>query len=244
MERVSDMKVAVCDDEMVIRKQIAELVAGIDGNNEVYEFDSGQELLAFSGQMDILFLDIQMEGLNGIDAARELRLRRGNQKLPIIFITGSKEYIFDAFDVEAFQYLLKPLSEKRFMEVFQKAGQKVLEQQENGREKVILQTKKKTYTLEKSKVIYAENARKKIEIYTSDEVIEIYSSMRDLENSLGEGFFRCHRGYLVNLKHITGYSVDTIELDNGGRIYLAKDRYREFVSVYMEFLKKEAVGNE
>lgn len=70
-----------------------------------------------------------------------------------------------------------------------------------------------------------ENRGRKVEIHTTGKNIEIYAVMSELEKQLGSGFYRCHRGYLVNMAHITEYDSDSISLNNGERIYLAKERY-------------------
>jgi len=94
------LNIAICDDEKIVRLQIKGLIEKqkADGNLELYE--TGEELLAVGKHFDVVFLDIQMEGMNGIDTARALREQ--NEETVLIFITGIKEYVFDAFDVAAF----------------------------------------------------------------------------------------------------------------------------------------------
>ena len=82
-------------------------------------FSSGEDLLNTTYHFDIIFLDIQMEGINGMETAR--RLRNQKEEVILIFISGFKEYVFEAFDVSAFHYLLKPIEEIKFMEIFAKA---------------------------------------------------------------------------------------------------------------------------
>ena len=106
------MQIAVCEDEEIVREQIKELIIEQKKDCQVVQFVSGEELLAAHESFDLIFLDIQLDGMTGIEVAREFR-NRGDEVF-LIFVTGAKEYIFDAFDVSAFQYLLKPISEKRF----------------------------------------------------------------------------------------------------------------------------------
>ena len=113
------MYIAVVDDEKVIREDICELIEKQRPESSVEAFSTGEELLASEGRFDIVFLDIQMDGMNGIEAARSLRKRQ--EETVLIFITGIKEYVFDALDLYAFQYLLKPLNEKKFVEVLDRA---------------------------------------------------------------------------------------------------------------------------
>ena len=233
------MYIAVVDDEKVIREDICELIEKQRPESSVEAFSTGEELLASEGRFDIVFLDIQMDGMNGIEAARSLRKRQ--EETVLIFITGIKEYVFDALDLYAFQYLLKPLNEKKFVEVLDRAVQ------EAGRkkEKRGLFIKARNLTLDQTDILYIESRGKKVEIHTArdKESIEIYASMEELEGQLGEGFYRCHRAYIVNMAHITEYGSDSILLTNGDKVYLAKKKYGEFVKAYMWHLQNGGVSS-
>ncbi len=113
------MNIAVVDDEEIIRQQIHGFIKKQKPEFYISDFATGEELLAAKADFDIIFLDIQMEGMGGIEAARSLRKK--NMDAVLVFITGMKEYVFEAFDVSAFHYLLKPIGEKKFMEVLGRA---------------------------------------------------------------------------------------------------------------------------
>lgn len=229
------MNIAICDDEKIVRQQIKGLIEKqkADCNLELYE--TGEELLAAGKHFDVVFLDIQMEGINGIDTARALREQ--NEETVLIFITGIKEYVFDAFDVAAFHYLLKPIEENKFMEVFDRAVKEAEKRKEKGQKQLFIKTRQRNITLEQKNILYIENRGRKAEIHTVDETIEIYAAMIELEKQLGGEFYRCHRGYLVNMAYITEYSNDSIRLSDGESIYLAKEKYNEFVKEYMRYLR-------
>lgn len=229
------MNIVICDDEKIVRLQIKGLIEKqkADGNLELYE--TGEELLAVGKHFDVVFLDIQMEGMNGIDTARALREQ--NEETVLIFITGIKEYVFDAFDVAAFHYLLKPIEENKFMEVFDRAVKEAEKRKEKGQKQLFIKTRQRNITLEQKNILYIENRGRKAEIHTVDETIEIYAAMIELEKQLGGEFYRCHRGYLVNMAYITEYSNDSIRLSDGESIYLAKEKYNEFVKEYMRYLR-------
>lgn len=113
------MRIAICDDEESIRRQIRELSLCADTGSSIAEFATGDALLASPEHYDLLFLDIQMPGIDGVEAARQLRAR--NSPGCIVFVTGVKEYVFDAFDVGALHYLLKPVDPAKFAAVFERA---------------------------------------------------------------------------------------------------------------------------
>lgn len=109
--------------------------------------------------------------------------------------------------------------------------------------KLFIKTKK--LMLDHAAILYIESRAKKVEIHTVDETesIEIYATMEGLKEQLGEGFYRCHRAYLVNMAHITEYSRDTITLTNGAQVYLAKKKHREFAKAYKCYLENDGVSS-
>ena len=233
------MDIAVVDDEKTIREHICALIEKQKPGSHIEAYATGEELLASGKRFDIVFLDIQMGGMNGIEAARKLRERQEDTVL--IFITGIKEYVFDALDLYAFHYLLKPVDEGKFAEVLQRAAGEA----KKKKEKKCLFIRTKNLTLDQSDILYIESRAKKLEIHTTgaDKAIEIYAVMDELEGQLGEDFYRCHRAYIVNMAQITEYDNESITLTNGDKVYLAKKKYSEFVKAYMWFLQNGGVSS-
>ena len=236
------MNIAVVDDEETIREQIGGFIKRRNPDFNISGFATGEELLAAGAGFDIIFLDIQMEGMGGIEAARSLRQK--NMDAVLVFITGMKEYVFEAFDVSAFHYLLKPVGEKKFMEVLGRAVDEAGRRKGQKEQQIFIKTKNQGYTLNLSSILYIENRGKKVEIHTTDmeEIIETYATMDELEGQLGGGFYRCHRGYLVNMAHIVRYDNDSISLSNGGKVYLTRKKHNEFVKAYMWYLQNGGVA--
>ena len=202
---------------------------------EIDTYGTGEDLLKADSVYDIIFLDIQMKGMNGIETAKALRQKADNTVL--IFITGVKEYVFDAFDVSAFHYLIKPIEENKFWEVCDRAVLEVTKKKQNPSGQIFIKTRSQSITLEQSDVMYIESRAKKVEIHTKTNIVEAYAAISELEKQLVGSFYRCHRGYLVNMAFIAGYENDSITLNNGETIILSKDKYSEFVKVYMRYLK-------
>lgn len=230
-----ELNIAICDDEKTIREQIREWIEKEMQGQACDMFATGDELLAVGKQFDIVFLDIQMDGRNGIETAGILKERK--EETIVIFITGTKEYVLEAFDVSAFHYLLKPIEESRFRQVFYRAVKELEKRKRQIQEPVFIKIRNRNITLHRDNIFYVESRAKKVAIHTTMEVIEVYASMNELERQLGNGFYRCHRGYLVNLAYITEYNSESIILSNGEHIYLAKERYSEFVKTYMRYLR-------
>ncbi len=232
------LDIAVVDDEKGIRDHLCELIRKQKQPGRVESYATGEELLASGKRFDIVFLDIRLEGINGIETARKLREKQDDMVL--IFITGLREYVFDALDLYAFQYLLKPVDEKKFAEVLGRAEREAGRKREKQR--IFLKTR--NLTLDQADILYIESRGKKVEIHTvrKTEDIQIYAAMEELEGQLGEGFYRCHRSYIVNMVYIAEYNSDSILLTNGNKVYLAKKKYGEFVKAYMWHLQNGGVS--
>ena len=169
--QVMRLNIAICDDGKAIREQIKELIEKTGLCPELFE--TGDSLLAAGKQFDIVFLDIQMEGTNGIETAKKLRERsalKGAEDTILIFITGIREYVFEAFDVAAFHYLLKPIEEDKFREVFGRAEKELEKRKSKRRETVFVKTRNRSFTLEKDSLLYVESRAKKVEIHTKGEM--------------------------------------------------------------------------
>lgn len=229
------IEIAICDDEQRMQEQLAQMVERRCPDCRVECFSSGGELLAADRRFDMIFLDIQMEEPDGIETAA--RIRERDKRVVLIFVTALKEYVFRAFDVGAFHYLLKPLEEERFAKVLEKAVSEVMDRSEREAPPVFLKTRYRNFILRPEEILYLESRGKKVAVHTVSKVIEVYAAMRDLERQLGSGFYRCHRGYLVNLAHIAEYGNESIDMSNGERVYLAREKSREFVKTYMRYLQ-------
>ena len=230
------LQIAVVDDENLIREQIRNYIEKKLTVSGVDSYSSGEAFLTAKREYDIIFIDIQMPGMNGMELAKEIRKQKVESIL--IFITGIREYVFDAFEVSAFHYLLKPIDERKFAEVLERAVSEAEKRKQEEKRQLLVRTRTRNITLNQSNILYIENRGKKVEIHTTGEVIEMYASMKELEKQLGESFYRCHRGYLVNMAYITEYTGDNIMLQNGESIFLAKERYSGFVIEYMHYLRK------
>lgn len=238
------MDIAVVDDEKAIREHICRLVEEQQPESRIEAYATGEELLTSEKRFDIVFLDIQMEGMNGIEAARSLREKNANLGVGdtmLVFVTGIRDYVFDAFDLYAFQYLLKPIDEDKFAEVLERAVQEAAKKKERR----VLFIKSRNLTLDQSEILYIESRAKKVEIHTKGaaQAIEIYAAMDELEGQLGENFYRCHRAYIVNMDCITEYDGESITLTGGDRVYLTKKKYGEFVKAYMWHLQNGGVSS-
>ncbi|MCI8373583.1 MAG: response regulator transcription factor [Lachnospiraceae bacterium] len=230
------MEIAICDDEEAVQKKLKQLIKKNLPQSRIAVYDSGQQLLKSQEEYDIVFLDICMAELDGIETAKILR--QSKDEIILIFITGVKDYVFEAFDVSAFHYLLKPIAEEKFASVLKRAAAEVKKRAVSNTKQLFIKTKQRNVTICLKDIIYIESQRRKVEIHTIKEKITAYAVMKELEIQLDSRFYRCHRGYLVNMAYIREYQKDSIFLANGEWIYLSKEKYGDFVKSYMHYLKK------
>lgn len=231
------MNIAICDDESRVRAGIKNVLKEAFPGTEIKEFTSGQELLEAVGQdylPDIVLMDIAMNGMDGMETARKLREQ---YQVLLIFVTGVREQVFQAFDVGAFHYLLKPVEKEKLLSVMARAAAEV---EKNGAKPKSMLVKvpggyRKVNTED---ILYAESDGRKVILHMKQENLEFYEKMEELEQRLGEGFYRCHRGYLVSLSEIRGYDKANIRMSNGETVYLAKRKYSEFVQTYCRYLQE------
>ncbi len=231
------LEIAVCDETKAVRERIDRLIRQQNAGASVTLYETGEELLASGKRYDMVFLDIQMAGRNGLETAAVLR--RQWDDITLIFVTGLKEYVFDAFDVGAFHYLLKPVSEEKFAEVFTRAAEKAAGKRRQG--SFLIKSRGRNVTIPKNRILYVESRMRKAEIHTCRETYEIYGTMNALGKELGGDFYRCHRSYLVNLGHVAEYRADSIILTDGTAIFLSREKYNAFEKIYMQYLENGGV---
>lgn len=229
------MYIAVCDDDRCIRENLAEM-AFCTMRDKVPDIDlyaSGEELLLSQKDYDIVILEIEMKGINGIDTAKAIRKKSDSA---IIFVTEYKDYAFEAFDVDAANYLLKPVDNEKFKSVLNRVYSSIEKKKSTGNESFVVKTLEGFRTISPPDILFAENAGRKIILHTKKEIISYYDKMENLEKRLGADFFRCHRGYLVSLSKIKRYDSREIELVNGEKILVSKQKYPLFVQSYMNYM--------
>ncbi len=231
------IRIAICDDEKYMSDQIQELACAFVGrrNREtaIRRFSCGRELLEYDGQIDILFLDIQMKGMDGMETAK--RLRAGKFRGFLIFITVLQEMVFQSFEVQAYDYLVKPIEEARFEKTMERLLASMCSA---GGSSLLVQKGYESRIIQKEDIVFCEIIDRKIYLnLASGEVVDYYERIENLETKLDSRFFRCHRSFLINLGHLRGYKNGTAYMDNGREIPVSRLRGKEFSSVILEYMK-------
>ncbi len=221
------MKILIVDDEMPARKQVASLLKEYSRNpHEIQEAGSGEEALEKlnTGYFDVVFLDIQLQDLTGLDVAREMLEKKLHTK--IVFVTAFDQYAVEAFDYAAVSYLLKPLEEERFEKTLEKLeAEEPSEEGKTGKgesalasveallqkhleedhriQKITLEKEDRLYVFDPSEIAFIETEGRNTKVTTIKGVFLSNLSLREWETQLPENlFFRSHRSFLVNLEEI------------------------------------------
>lgn len=197
------LKLAVCDDERVFRNDLKRIVrteldlCGID--HDISEFTCGEELLDSLEHSDfqIIFLDVEMKELDGIETAR--RIRKYNKQSEIIFVTSHPDFVFQGYEVRALNYIIKPYEQSKIVSVLHTA----LESLELSLEKYyVIEQRSGSIRLPLSSVTYFVSDKRIIHAVTSEKSYDFYQKLNDVELQLGGSFVRIHNRYLVNLKYL------------------------------------------
>ena len=202
-------------------------------------FPSADALMGHKEFFDIYFLDIK--GISGLELARQIREKQKSTdglRSIIIFVTGFDNHMADAFDVQAFHYLIKPIREEKFREVLEKAMVEAESKQHQKERYVLLKIPGQKKKVLLRNVLYVESNNKKVMVHTTEGTYEVQGKMENFERAFGNTFYRCHRCYLVNFSHISSYGKNEIELVNGDRILLAYKKYSAFVKSFLAYAKK------
>lgn len=242
---MQDIHVLVADDEIPARGELKYELATIPGVQIVGECKNGKEVLDFLNvhpNVDILFLDIEMPFMNGLECAKEIQRR--DYPVKIVFATGYSQFTVQAFDLEAFDYILKPYDEKRIQRTIKRYADS-LELRENHRspgeiintsQRISLQTQDKTVMISPAQeiiIISTEKSDRSL-FYTTRGIIESRMALRDAEQLLApHGFFRTHKGYIVNLA-----MIQELESQDNGTLLLTMNYFpKDKVPVSRHYIK-------
>lgn len=227
---------AVCDDDPALRDTLSAHLASYMGDTLPYRvtcFASGAALLASPQSFDLIFLDIQMEQPDGMETARLLRQRDTHSLL--IFVSILQDYVFDAFAVEAFDYLVKPLEPDRFQRTMDRAMDTLAQRQ------LTIQRGHDLQLIPLSQILYCEVLGRKVSLHQTDgQVFTYYEKLETLQRQLSGHFFRCHRSYLVNLDHVRRYSGGQVQLSEGSTVPVSRLREQELMQALLHHIKERA----
>jgi len=236
------IKIAVCDDEVSAVQDLSDkikLYMDLKGlEYTLAKFFSGKSLLsdisARNVYFDAVFLDIKMNHLNGINTAKEIR--KTNNSTNIIFVTALKEYVFDAFDVNATNYLVKPIEIQRLHRTLERMVTSVSSMADYF---LTIHKNGDVHKIPLANIMYCEVVNHRVLVYERNNTHEYGSKIENLEKELTNAFFRCHRSYIVNLEYVYSYSNGFAYLSSNEKIPIATRRQPAFMKALLHYQRKE-----
>lgn len=232
--------VVICDDEQAFINRMKEYIKRFSEETKeefsVREFTSGQTLLSsYHGNFQIIFLDIKMPEIDGIETAKRIRLMDSN--VIIIFLTSIVKYVLAGYSVNAANYLIKPLDYKKFKIEMEKAVTRAVSIK-NGY--ITVKNDRGFYKIYLSTLKYIETYQRNTMIHTTKEDIISYKKMQDHEKDLeGYPFVRCHASYIVNLQYIDSVVGNDLTLSSGEIIPISKQKKKDLMQSLAEYLGSE-----
>jgi len=230
-----EINIALCDDEKHQRDYLVYLINKWNPQIRIAQFESAEQykmLREEDDPHDILLLDIQMGGQDGVTLAKELR--EAKEDMAIIFITGITDLIHEGYDVNALHYLIKPVDETKLFAVLDKAVTQL-----NKTEKyLLLPVDGEIVKIISNEILYVESFAHYLDVVTTSGNFSVKMPAYKIEQQLGKDFIRCHRSYLVSLRHINKITKTDIVLDNGKIIPLSRRMYKEVNEAFMEYVTR------
>ena len=232
-------RIAICDDIMEERERIRlVLEEGLDACNikaEMIEYESGAALLAAweEAKIDLLFLDIYMTELDGVETAR--RLREAGCKVTIIFLTTTPDFAIEGYEVEAAGYIIKPLEEEKLRRLLGR-----LFQNENS-VMLTLRQGNSVFTILPSEILYIESNRNRLLIHTVRETIPYYGRMDEVSCRLPQKqFLRCHQSFLVNMDRVCA-AEDDFRMENGDMVPIRVRGRKAVREAYFQYITEKSL---
>lgn len=246
------LRIAICDDESTAFQQIQDGIELFQNKNPEIEFEtmtfqSPSNLLSYlnkkkvkwkkEGLFDCYFLDVKMDGINGIELAQKLR-DQGDES-PIIYTTFYREYAYEAFGVHAMDYLIKPVQEENVAAILEKIGKNIQFQQERS---VSVKNKFGIHNIKIEDILYVENqSRRATYVLRNGDVVQSNSNRGTFEESIAPlpelpEFVQAHKSFLINMQYVAEMQEKFFIMRNGKEIPISKKRYTHTKQSYLKYL--------
>lgn len=230
------LRIGICDDELTVinyLQEFIELWAEKNGYTlTINSYESAESFLfayADTKGFDILMLDIQMKRMDGIELAKKLRSE--NDKVQIVFITGIPDYIAEGYEVSALHYLIKPVEKETLYRVLDKASSRLNKKEAS----LILMIDNQMLRIPMGDILYCECFGHDVSIITASSSYNAKVTFATLSEMLDNSFIRCHRSYIVGLRHISSVTKSEVILDNEKILPISRRLYQETSQAFVNF---------
>lgn len=197
--------IAICDDSIDARLALRSALERIFEEEKLQarllEFSSGEGLLGWAGrhpgELDLVFLDMEMGRLDGMETAR--KLREDCEGVQLVFVTGYDDHVFDGYTVGALGYLLKPAKQEQLLDVLTRANASLLREEEAF---YLCRSGEVTYRIPRKQILYFTSDRRRVTCVTPEKGYTFYGKLDQVQAQLGDDFVRIHQRYLVRIKAV------------------------------------------
>lgn len=237
-------RIAVCDDEKFAREEVEKLIREWNSEAEIRMFSCGENLLEDYRSYDAVFLDIDMQGINGIDVGKAIR--RVDRDVKIVYLTAYRDYVAGAFGVHAFQYLLKPVNKKEMINVLEEIFWYTKKQDE----KIILDfhTVDGIVCLPVESIYFFEYENRRIRIVAQEEEYYMVERIGNVAKRMKDfGFSMPHQSFAINMLHVKNVKGQHIYLDNGMEIPLSQKKqkiWKQELTAWLSARMEKRLGGE
>lgn len=206
------LRIGICDDESrardALRHALESLLRNLDGQI-YYEFSSGEGVVQWAskhrGEIDLLFLDVELKGISGIEAAQ--LIRQQDSGLMIVFVTGYADFVFDGYAVQAMDYLIKPVKEEKLGQVLIRARELLVSRQP---QMFAVHNSDGIYRIAKRDILYFYSDRRLVKLVTEYREYAFYGKLDEVEKQLETGFVRIHQRYLIRAEAVRKVEKSTV----------------------------------
>lgn len=226
------IKIGICDDEVyiieILKKLIQECIIKLKKECEIYTYCSGEDVLNDFNRLDLIFLDIEMPGMDGIKVGK--MLQRNGYKGKIIMATAMVGRFKEAFSIEAFRFVTKPFQEEEILQVLEEYIKTML-----GNLQIKVYKERNEFIFYQKDILYAYSINSAVELYMKKGIFRKESTLSEMEEILDDKlFYRISKQYIVNLQEISNYRKGII-LVGGKEMRVSVRKKKEFEKVYIMF---------
>lgn len=231
------LNIVICEndinDQEFINKNVIKILDDLKIEYEIKIYNSGENLIeSYNNDTDIILLDIQMDGIDGMETAR--KIREFDNRVEIIFITSFAEYALEGYEVKAYRYLLKPVK----YDDLKVSLINCLSDINLIKRSIVIREGDTSIKLSLKDIMYIEVQRNDIIIHKLDKVYTTKGTMNNFENEINNDVFvRCHKSYLLNLEYIKSIKRYSAILSNEEEVPLSRNKYKEIKDKFFDMIE-------